>query len=193
MNSKPVGIIAEDISDVNTIKVLIQRICGNNVSEKHSLGHGCGRIVGKCESWAKTLYQRGCDLLIIIHDSDNNPVKEIYDKISKELNNSPFSKYLICIPIQELEAWLLSDPNGIKSAMKLRDTPKIKSDPQNISSPKEYLESVIRITSHKTKIYINTKHNEIIAKEISISEINKKCGSFRPFYKFITDNIVYKY
>lgn len=190
MNSKSIGIIAEDISDVKSIKVLIRRIANKNISEKHHLGYGSGKIVSKCEGWAKSLYQRNCRILIVIHDSDTHLPRKIYDKISRKLIGSPFDKYLICIPIQELEAWLLSDPIGIKNAMNLKKTPKIKGSPEHINSPKEHLGRLVEMASLGTKMYINTKHNEKIASEISINEVHKKCVAFRPFFKFVKDNIV---
>lgn len=189
MKSGPVGIIAEDMSDVKTIHILIERISGKKISEKHHLGYGCGKIISKCKHWTSSLYKRNCKFLIVVHDSDDKSPQEINDKILKELSNSPFTHYLICIPIQEIEAWLLSDPTGIKNAMKLKLLPKIKGNPQNISSPKEYLEDIVKKSSAGTKIYISTKHNEIIAAQISIDEIYRRCEAFRPFHKFITDHV----
>lgn len=190
MKNKPIGIIAEDISDVNTVKVLIQRIANKNVSEKHHLGYGSGKILSKCSGWAKSLYQRNCGVLIVIHDSDTNPAQEIYNNIQKKLATCLFNKYLICIPIQELEAWLLSDPAGIKKAMNLENMPTIKGNPEDINSPKEYLERLVWTVSLRTKIYINTKHNEKIVSQISLDKVYKKCKAFQPFHKFIKDNFV---
>jgi hypothetical protein len=188
-NKNNIGIIAENISDVNTVKNLISSISEKKISEKHHLGYGSGKIISKCREWADSLYNRKCGILIVIHDSDENKPSEIHEKISRGLKKCPFSNYLVSIPVKELEAWLLSDPVGIKKAMNLKTLPKINGNPQDINSPKEYLGKIIDKHSNRTKKYLNTKHNEIIAIQTSIKEIHKKCESFRPFYEFIINNI----
>ena len=174
---------------MNTIKVFINRISNGHISPKHHIGHGCGRIISKCRGWAKSLHRRNCRLLIVLHDSDFENPALLYKKILNELNDSPIENYLICIPVQELEAWLLSDPIGIRDAMRLKSLPKVNGKPQNIRSPKEYLGQIINKYSAKTKIYINTKHNEVIANHVAIQEILKKCDSFRSFHEFVVNYI----
>lgn len=87
-----------------------------------------------------------------------------------------------------MEAWLLSDPGAIKSAMKLRKTPNIKGLPENINSPKEYLGEVIRVASNGEIIYINTAHNEKIAQMLSVERAKTRCPSFVPFHDFIQEH-----
>lgn len=183
--SPQVGIIAEDDSDVGSVRILIHRISGNyRIGTKKFIGKGCGKIKRKCNAWADLLRKRGCSALIVIHDLDNNSIRELYNKIEIALSPCPIKKYLICIPVQELEAWLLCDPTAIKGAMKLRKEPKVNGIPENINSPKEYLGSIIYKASDSEKIYLNTKHNESIATALSISKA-LRCPSFKPFYKFI--------
>jgi hypothetical protein len=190
MNTNQIGIIAEDVSDVNSIKILIERIINRRIGEKHYVGKGCGKIIRKCKDWSKLLYQQNCRILIVIHDSDNNLPIDIYSNVKNALEPCYFPKYHICIPIQEFEAWLLSDPIGIKLAMNIQKVPKIKGDPENINSPKEYLEKVIYAASCGSRFYINTKHNEIITEKISINKILQKCPAFKPFHKFIKDTLL---
>jgi len=190
MNRNNVGIIAEDISDVNSIQIIIKRIKEkNNIGFKHFVGRGHGKIINKCNEWADQLFRRGCYTLIIIHDSDDNSPKKIFSMIKSLLNFCPFKKYLISIPIQELETWLLSDPVAIKKSVNLIKEPKIKGSLETINSPKEYLGKVILCNSNKQVIYLNTKHNEKIAENVSLEMILQKCPSFLPFYEFVQKNI----
>jgi hypothetical protein len=189
MSSRPIGIIAEDLSDVNSIKIIIERIIHKTIKVKHYVGFGCGRIYRKCDGWAKSLYWRECRILFIIHDADTNSPQEICFRIQNSLKNSPINKYLICIPIQELEAWLLSDSEGIKLAFNLSEIPKLPSEPETINSPKEYLGQVIKKASRGTRVYINTKHNEIIASKISIQHVKQKCPAFIPFFLFVNKHL----
>jgi hypothetical protein len=183
---RKVGVIAEDDCDVELVKVFIHRLTGDcKIGIRRSVGHGCGKIHRKCNAWANNLKQRDCSTLVLIHDLDQNEHNTLMDDIKKALSPCPIAHHLICIPIQEIEAWLLSDPVGIQSAMGLYNTPNIKGLPETINSPKEYLGELIFRSSNKEKEYINTKHNVIIAKEISIDAVKNRCPSFIPFYTFI--------
>ncbi len=59
-----IGIIAEDKCDVDVIAELVSKIVpGKRFSTKHFLGHGCGKIKGKCFIWAQVLKNRVVQLL----------------------------------------------------------------------------------------------------------------------------------
>jgi hypothetical protein len=184
-----IGIIAEDDSDVESIKVLINRISRkNNIGFKKFVGKGCGKIKRKANSWAKILKEKGCNFLILIHDLDKNNLEDLLIKITKSLDPCPINNHLICVPIQEFEAWLLSDTLGIMNAMKLIKEPKISGNTFDIDNPKEFLRDLIDKASNGEKIYLNTKHNEKISKEVSLEKVLTRNPSFKPFYDFIITN-----
>ncbi|MDD5759590.1 MAG: DUF4276 family protein [Desulfobulbaceae bacterium] len=184
-----VGIIAEDDSDVDAAKVLIQRIANkDNVAIKRFVGQGCGRIKRKCHSWARNLQIKGCRYLILLHDLDRNELKELQNDLDNAISPSPITPYLICIPIEEMEAWWLADPQAIQKALNLNITPKITGHPQDITSPKEHIESLVKKYSQKTKVYLNTKHNSLIAQHLDLDKA-RKCGSFLPFYDFVSTHM----
>ncbi len=181
-----VGIIAEDHSDVDSAHILIKRIANNDhIGVRRSVGKGCGRINRKCNAWARQLLQKGCSILVLIHDLDTNDIQDLTRKLQLSLSPCPIPKYLICIPVQEFEAWLLSDPRAIQAGMKLRKVPNVKGLPEQINSPKEYLGEIIHRASAGEKIYINTEHNEKIAHYLSLGIALKRCTSFVPFYRFV--------
>lgn len=186
-----IGIIAEDISDVDSAKILIKRILQNDrIGVKQFVGKGCGKIKRKCNAWAVQLRNRGCNVLIVLHDLDSSDLEDLKDKIFTALDPCPIRTHYICIAVQELEAWLLSDPDAIKRGVNLRYAPRVKGNPELINSPKEYLGDIIYRTSNKEKIYLNTKHNEMIARELSIDRANTLCPSFSRLHAFLNENLM---
>lgn len=184
-----IGIIAEDISDVNSINILIQKITGNKrIGIKKFVGDGCGKIKRKCNMWAKQFHMSGCHGLILIHDRDRNNTLKLKNDLFASISPCPIKKYLICIPEEELEAWLVSDEVAIKKGLNLRNLPPVVNFPETIVSPKEYIEKMIHKISKGEKRYLNTIHNEKIASFISIDIVKRKCPSFIPLYDFLNQN-----
>lgn len=184
--SKKVGIIAEDISDVLSARVMIHRIAGNDkIGVEKFFGKGCGKVKRKCFKWAEILKRKECCVLILIHDRDDCSVSSLLEELQQAIRPCPINNYLICIPVQELEAWILGDPDAIKLGMNLRLTPKVKGMPENINSPKEYLGNVVRKASGGEKLYVNTKHNEMIVRHLNFLKVSARCPSFTPFLEFV--------
>jgi hypothetical protein len=185
-----VGIIAEDDSDVESIKILIHRIADNDtIGIKKFVGRGCGKIISKSKAWVKILRDQGCTVLILVHDLDKNKLDVLKAKLESCINPCPFEKYLICIPVLELESWLLSDTVAIKTALNLKKLPKIEGNTFDIADPKEFLERIIASNSNNEKRYLNTVHNKLISKELSIEKAKEKNPSFVPFYNFVKNNL----
>jgi hypothetical protein len=183
---KCVGIISEDKSDFESSMIIIKRIANkNNIGFKKAIGNGCGKLRRKAADFAIDLKNRGCDMLILLHDLDRNDLFKLKAELDEKLNKSPIVNKLVCIPIEEIEGWFLSDPDGLQSIFKLKRKPKIKGNPELIPSPKEKLEEYIYQCSNKETIYLNTEHNKKIAEKISIDLMKAKCSSFKIFYDFV--------
>jgi len=183
---KRIGIIAEDESDYESSKTMIKRIINNDkIGFKSRTSNGCGKLRRKAFDYAVDLKNRGCDLLVLFHDLDRNTLAELEKELEEKLCKNPIANYFICIPIEEIEVWFLSDPENIKSALNLKRVPKIKAKPETIASPKEYLGSLISACSDKEKIYLNTKHNALLSATVSIDLMKEKCNSFAKLFDFI--------
>lgn len=180
------GIIAEDESDVRVIKTLAERISGlPGIPTKSFNGKGCSKLRRKCGEWVKLLKLRGCRTLIVVHDLDRNGHSELHKLLHSILKDCPIPNWTVCIPIEELEAWLLSDPETIKTIFNLPRQPRLPSNPERIVGPKEELRRIVEKTSGGKRLYLNTKHNEKISELISIDMIGNKCPSFQPFREFV--------
>jgi len=181
------GVIAEDFSDVDTIKQLVFKITGNStLTIKRKADKGCGKIINKGNVWSKDLKNRGCSLLVVVHDLDNNNLEELKEKIRKAIEPSPIKNFLICIPIKEIEAWLLCDEDAISKTFSLKKKLNIPFKTDNIKNPKEFLIDLVKKNSNS--MFVETKHNAKIAQLISINKIKERNSSFLPFYEFIKTN-----
>lgn len=174
--SSVVGIIAEDNSDVGVIKEILEKYFdSNSYSIKKFVGNGCGKLKQKCPSWAGNLIKRGCDFILVFHDLDDNDEAKLRRTLSDKLDSVSIAEYLVIIPIQEMEAWLLSDPAALKKTFRLRRPPRIIANTATIESPKEYLRDLVW-RAGKIR-YLNTVHNIKIARNISLSNF-RRCASF---------------
>jgi|SRR5690348_10615519 len=186
---RSIGIIAEDNSDFESVKVLIKKIISKEkITFKKAVGNGCGKLRRKACSYTTDLKNRGCDLIILFHDLDRNDFQKLKQELEISLNKVSAVKKFICIPVEELEAWFLSDPEGIKNALNLYKAPKVKKQPETIIAPKEVLGDFIYSCSNKEKIYINTKHNEKISEHVSIDLMRQKCPSFNSLCEFLSSH-----
>ena len=182
---KSIGLIVEDNSDFKCLTTLISRTTGrDNISFKKVIGNGCGKIKKKALAWSENLSLRGCNVLILVQDLDRNKLKTLKNDLDTILKDSPISQKLVCIPVEELEAWLLSDKQALKKTFSLKRLPKVSGKPETIVSPKEKLRDQLYSCSDKNVFYI-TKHNEKIAENISIKLMEQKCPSFKKLSNFI--------
>lgn len=181
-----IGIIAEDDSDVKSIVQLIKKIINKKFSHSKFVGDGCGKLLRKIPQWSRVLKDKGCNILIIVHDLDRNKYQDLYNRLDKVSDTNDFSaeKKHICIPIEELEAWLLSDTGSLKKFFNIKKNLPVYHDPEKVKSPKEEIESIIYKFSDKRKRYINSVHNPNICQNINISNL-KRCSSYKQFETFL--------
>ncbi|MEH6458820.1 DUF4276 family protein [Chitinimonas sp. JJ19] len=185
--SKIIGIIAEDASDVDVISsILCKYVDRNSFSIKKFVGNGCGKLRNKCEIWVANLFQSGCHHVLVFHDLDKNDETDLRTMLESKVSQLKFPKSLIVIPVEEIEAWLLSDENAIKDVFSLKIKPKRINDCESIKSPKEHLENLV--WSAEKKRYLNTTHNKKIAEKTSIDNF-RRCHSFIAFDEYVKKSI----
>jgi hypothetical protein len=127
-------------------------------------------------------------LLILVHDSDSADPRELAQELSTALRTCPIDPHVVVIPIREIEAWLLSDPNAIRDGLNLRSTPSRIANPETILDPKRKLREIIQSKSQGRKVYINTIHNARIAEHLALAQL-RACRSFLPLEAFCADHI----
>ncbi len=186
--SKKIGIIAEDDSDIQVVnEILSKYLSVNEYKIKKFVGNGCGKLRQKCQSWTENLFRQGCAHVLVFHDLDRNNENELRELLKKKVPPSSYPNSLIVIPIEEMEAWLLSDSNALKETFSLNKKPKHIGNCESIPSPKEHIAKLIWGIGKKR--YLNTAHNSKIAKYTSLGNL-RRCNSFIPLDKYIQDQII---
>jgi hypothetical protein len=178
-----IGVIAEEANDVEVLYELTSKLIPENAfSFKQFVGHGCGKLRRKCGAWAENLLARGCSYLVVIHDLDRADEAELRASLETHVSAIQFELYVILIPVQEIEAWLLSDPTALKIVFNMKKIPRVPSRPERISNPKEFLSSLVGRYSKAQ--YLNTVHNRRIAYALGIESL-ACCPSFAEYPIFI--------
>ncbi|MBP6187389.1 MAG: DUF4276 family protein [Azonexus sp.] len=184
------GVIGEDPSDVETLKVLIRRLANNEKLPVFVKGYsGCGEMLRKGASQLKLFAGKGVVRFVVCYDADRgNPVArelEARQKVwDKALADGIHGECCIVVPIQELEAWILADLSSVSKVI-TSWTPKDVSSPELINDPKEHLERLSR--QHQKPKYIHAVHNQKIAFHLDLAKVAAKCGSFVPLMEFVTN------
>lgn len=178
-----IGIIAEDRSDIAVFKAITNKLTNRGqLSIKPFVAMGCGKLRRKCAAWALNLIQSGCSYIVIVHDLDKNDEVTLRDNLTKKIAEVNIRKYIILIPIREIESWLLADPEAIRSVFNFKKAPKVPKHPETLLNPKEHLRDLIWSSGHKR--YLNTAHNDKIAEKLSLARLDV-CPSFKPYPEFI--------
>ncbi len=165
-----VGIIAEDESDVAVIRKLTCRMAATKrIGFKHFVGNGCGKLRRKCSAWARSLVERSCSCIVVVHDLDAFTEADLRRELATAVAGAHPRISAVVIPKREIEAWFLFDPNAIKEVFGGREDAKITGNPENLSDPKKYLEELV--WKKYRKRYLHTIHNEKLADKISLSKL----------------------
>jgi hypothetical protein len=179
-----IGLIVENQSDFDTITELSKKIpIKRKITFKKALGKGCGKVRLKCKRFAINLKNKGCHRLIIVHDLDDYNEINLKKQLQSLVKPYPQKNSVVIIPIRAIEAWLLADIKAIQTTFGYKKG-KIKAinDTERIQDPKNTLTKLIN--EKMKKPYLNTVHNQKIAKNIDINNL-LKCSSFIPLYEFL--------
>jgi len=183
------GVIGEDQSDVETLKVLIKRLANNEKLPVYTKGYaGCGEMLRKGAAQFKVFASKGAVRFVVCYDADRSkPAErelEARQKVwNRALADGISGECCIVVPVQELEAWILADLSSVSKVISSW-TPKDVGSPELINNPKEHMERLSR--SHQKPKYIHAVHNPRIAHHLNLEKVADKCSSFVPLVRFVT-------
>ncbi|WP_373981593.1 DUF4276 family protein [Achromobacter sp. JD417] len=176
------GILAEDDSDVNTLKTFIRRLNKKSTAPSfRAKGYrGCGDLLRKGARDLRMLAEE-CTRFVVCYDSDRDDQDErrqsVMDKVIIPANLT--QPTCVLVPVQEIEAWLLSDLTALAKVIpRWRGNNREILHPESQNDPKEALEALTR--ERGRPLYVNTIHNAKIAEHIDLETVHRKCPSFRP-------------
>jgi hypothetical protein len=177
------GIIAEDDSDVAVVRELtLTLLRPRRIGFKRFVGNGCGKLRRKCGAWAANLVRQGCPWISVVHDLDQNNEEQLRHRLVASLADVAAEATIVLIPKREIEAWLLFDANAIASAFHERRRLRLPGNPEGLNDPKRFLGDLIRRVYRRD--YLNTVHNEAIAKAVDIACL-RRCRSFSAHPEFV--------
>jgi len=178
-----IGIIAEDLSDIEALSYILRKINSAIVIEKTPCHGG---VIPKLDHRISGLAERFDDLkaIIVISDLDNKNCIEHLKIIKRKIPTEYANLTLVQIAIQEIEAWYLAMPDSIEAAFpSLKPFPVPNHLTDNIRDPKKELKQIFykklnrdyRISSDGPKIgknfiyqakrnYQNQSFNRFISK-----------------------------
>ena len=119
---------------------------------------------------------------MVAHDLDDYNETRLHAELNKAIVDARAQATVVLIPRREIEAWLLYDAEAIALAFNEHASPKLPNDPELLPDPKDYLRKLV--SKEYDKEYLNTKHNELIAKHINITRL-RRSRSFAPHPRFI--------
>lgn len=188
------GIIAEDDSDIQCLKVLIKRIKQDSSLTIKGKGYkGCSHMLRKGFNQLKAYHKLGVTHFVICHDKDRateqNRYNEVFDKVVKPSGiHKSNNKICILIPTEEMEAWILADIEAVTKVIPLWKPSEKFTSPESIESPKEKLTKLSRTESSKP-LYNYVTHNQKVFEHIDLETVKNKCPSFAKLYEFVKNDV----
>jgi len=191
------AILGEEISDAESLKILVQRIISSkkkgkkpkHLSIKPKGYDGWSHLCRKGGRDLATLDRLGFDRFIVCVDADKcDPIERKRHVEKTVVTKSGIRKQCcVVIPIREIEAWILADLQAVARANVI-PTWAIKpytSDPERLADPKRYLRSESRCPKTKEVRYFEAVHNELVANHLDIELVAKRCKSFKSLVDFV--------
>lgn len=185
----PLGVIGEDKTDCETIKVLVRRILGAaglsspSFREFAPSSGGCAAMRRKAPKWIRELSREGCEAIILVHDLDRNPVTEALNDevvLRREFDRIAGAGLRhVCIPVEEIEAWFWCDQVVLDSLG--RGNGKAHPNPHKISRPKEMLRRLA--LKGRGKAYATTE-SAALAEVLDLQRCTACCPAFAGLREF---------
>lgn len=185
------GVIGEDQSDVDTLRVIIRRLWRGDPVKIRTRGYsGCGQMLNKGAGQFGLFRNQGASRFVVCHDADQSPAAAIRDAVLERVIRPARVSGSACIvvPIQEIEAWILADLSKVSVVIpSWAPPPNDIASPEAFTDPKDWLERLSR--QHARPRYVHAVHNTKIAEHLDFAKVARSCPSFRPLQDFVQNGL----
>jgi hypothetical protein len=188
------GVIVEGQFDVGVYEEFIRKICPEARDIRPRIAGGCAQLMKKFPSLLRSLEhvtQQGgpVEKALVIRDADCRDTAAVEAKMQKSASQGSFSfpgSVGFHAVKQEMETWLLADPEAINRVAASRGgkaTPRIPDPLEDLQDPKEKLMDAL---SRSGLNYTPAVCREI-AKETDLTKLRIRCPSFATFEQKVID------
>jgi hypothetical protein len=185
------GIVVEGEYDQAALTEIIKKCYADEIAV---IPRRCGgknqlmkRFPGLLKSFRYQMEGTHVDKSFVICDADGEDSGELIGRMRDKIaNRNDLSEAKLIIIVQELEAWLLADEEGISRVTRSRSgkpVGRVNENLESITHPKEKLKEVLS----EAKIYYTPEVARQIARESDLEKIEYRCPRFREFRQAIID------
>lgn len=170
------GVIVEEPSAELFVRVIAARL---NVHIETVNARGRGNLNEKLDDYVDL--HPDCEKVIVLVDSHCCPDPSSVQ--SQFVPSSSNSRVHVCVVVHALESWLLGDSQAL--ARRLRASRiRTPTNPESFCQPEEELERLFQIHG---KIYIKRRDPRLIASDLRVNVVSRRCRSFRRFIDLLQD------
>lgn len=181
-----IGIRLEGPNDIETVKILLNRIAGDvgikiEILDENIFPSG-GSIEPHLLLTAKVFLRKNIDIGVYIGDQDKKEknAKSKFDSILKKESEVYSQMSVVAVANRNLEAWLVADQNNFKKQLKISDStaPLVSLD-----DPKECLHvyTSLQPPSEDNPGVKEVMH--ILSSTLNLSIVKRNSKDFRKFYE----------
>jgi len=178
-----IGIIVEDQSDLDVLREITLKFRSPGTFKfRPYIAQGCAKLRRKCTSVAINMRDAGYRHVVVVHDLDEEDATSLRNELEGKVRHVGFRSHVILIPVREMESWLLTDSEALRTVFKMSKAPRVPGNPETVVNPKEYLRDLVW---RNAKIrYVNTIYNGRIAAALRAEKLNS-CRSFLAYPTFL--------
>jgi len=186
-----IGVLAEAETDCLAVVEIIRRIADASNLPRPSIrtyaAKGCAMLRRKAAEQMRLMVYAGYTVSVLIHDLDLNPENnQLNDERTlrsqlEDIEVPAGMTRLVCIPVEELEAWFWADDALLKWIAGKDQRVNAPLHPHTIRKPKEKLQSLAKRGGKP----IDTNTNRLLAQKLDLNACESRCPSFHQLAHFI--------
>ena len=171
-----IGYIIEGISDEAFITGLRNRWCKHAKLEPLAF-RGTALHPRKYPGFCKEGQLKGCDVVIVLKDSDEEDLNTVYTNAKKYLDAETLHYVIVGVPVRNIECWMCANPEYIASRY------NCEPDDFRVKDPKAAFERALNITNYERQF---EKITALVQEYPSLRPMLEK-SSFKRFYDNVRD------